>query len=108
MKDKVVLFYPPYEGPPLGPPLSLLTLASRLLEAGFRVTIVDGAIEPDVKATLKKEISDALCLGVSFLTGPMIRSAVDITGFVRRLESQTSHHLWRLALQSSAGANTFA
>jgi anaerobic magnesium-protoporphyrin IX monomethyl ester cyclase len=85
MKDKVVLFYPPYEGIPLGPPLSLLTLASRLLEADFRVTIVDGAIEPDVKATLKKEISDALCLGVSFLTGPMIRSAVDITGFVRNL-----------------------
>jgi radical SAM superfamily enzyme YgiQ (UPF0313 family) len=85
MKDKIVLFYPPYEGVPLGPPLSLLTLASRLLEADFRVAIVDGAIERNVKATLKNEIQDALCLGVSFLTGPMIRSTVDITAFVRSL-----------------------
>jgi radical SAM superfamily enzyme YgiQ (UPF0313 family) len=84
MNDKVVLFYPPYDGPPLGPPLSLLSLASRLLDAGIRVTIVDGAIEPDFKTKLKTEISDALCLGVSFLTGSMIRSAVDITGFVRK------------------------
>ena len=37
MKNKVVLFYPPYEGPPLGPPLCMLSLASPLLEAGFRV-----------------------------------------------------------------------
>jgi len=88
MNDKVVLFYPPYDGPPLGPPLSLLTLASRLLEAGFRVSIVDGAIEPDVNATLKKEIPDALCLGVSFLTGSMIRSTVEITSFVRKLNPQ--------------------
>ena len=85
MNHKVVLFYPPYQGPPLGPPLSLLSLASPLLEAGFRVSIVDGAIEPDVRSALAREIPDAICLGVSFLTGPMIRSAVDITRFVRKL-----------------------
>jgi radical SAM superfamily enzyme YgiQ (UPF0313 family) len=83
MNDKVVLFYPPYDGPPLGPPLSLLSLASPLLNAGFRVSIIDGAIEPDVKGALGKELRDALCLGVSFMTGAMIRSAVEITRFVR-------------------------
>lgn len=88
MNDKVVLFYPPYEGPPLGPPLSLLSLASPLMEAGFRVAIVDGAIEPDVRRALQKEIPGALCLGVSFLTGSMIRSAVEITGFVRTLNPE--------------------
>jgi radical SAM superfamily enzyme YgiQ (UPF0313 family) len=85
MKDKVVLFYPPYAGPPLGPPLCLLSLAAPLLDAGFRVSIVDGAIEPDVKSALAKGLQDALCLGVSFMTGPMIQSAIDITRFVRRM-----------------------
>ena len=35
MKDKVVLLYPRYEGPPLGPPLSLMSLASPLLNKSF-------------------------------------------------------------------------
>lgn len=47
MKRKVVLFYPPYDGPPLGAPACLLSLASPLLQSGFEVTIVDAAIEPN-------------------------------------------------------------
>ena len=35
-KRKVVLFYPPYDGPPLGAPLCLLSLAAPLLRIGFR------------------------------------------------------------------------
>jgi hypothetical protein len=45
-KNKVVLFYPPYDGPPLGAPLCLLSLAAPLLNAGFEVTVVDAAIDP--------------------------------------------------------------
>jgi len=88
MKNKVVLFHPPYEGPPLGPPLSLLSLASPLLEAGFRVSIVDGSIEPDFKNVLAREIPGALCLGISLLTGHMIRSAIDTSRLVRRLSPE--------------------
>ena len=75
-KRKVVLFYPPYDGPPLGAPACLLSLASPLLKSGFEVVIVDAAIEPNwLNATLR-ELRDALCLGISVLTGPMIRGAV--------------------------------
>ena len=83
MKNKVVLFHPPYDGPPLGPPLSLLSLASPLLAAGFQVSIVDGSIEPEYKSRLARELPGALCLGISLLTGRMIRSAVDVSRFVR-------------------------
>ena len=76
MKDKVVLFYPPYTGPPLGAPLCLLSLASPLLEAGFRVSLIDGAVEPDFEGVIAREIDEALCLGISILTGPMIGSAI--------------------------------
>jgi anaerobic magnesium-protoporphyrin IX monomethyl ester cyclase len=82
---KVVLFHPPYEGPPLGPPLSLLSLASPLLDAGFSVSIVDGSIEPDYESVLAREITDSLCLGISLLTGTMIRSAMRIARLVRQL-----------------------
>ena len=85
MKNKVVLFHPPYDGLPLGPPLSLLSLASPLLEAGFQVSIVDAAIDPEYKSSLARETMDALCLGISLLTGRMIRSAVEVSRFVREI-----------------------
>jgi radical SAM superfamily enzyme YgiQ (UPF0313 family) len=86
-RDKVVLLYPSYDGPPLGPPLSLLSLASPLLQEGFRVRVVDGAIEP-IEEVLEREIPDALCIGISFLTGPMIRGAVALSQLARRLRPQ--------------------
>jgi anaerobic magnesium-protoporphyrin IX monomethyl ester cyclase len=76
MKRKVVLFYPPYDGPPLGAPACLLSLAAPLLRSGFDVVIVDAAIEPNWLTTVLHELRDALCLGISVLTGPMIRGAI--------------------------------
>ncbi|HXH48015.1 MAG TPA: cobalamin-dependent protein, partial [Terriglobia bacterium] len=85
MSNKVVLFFPPYAGPPLGPPLSLLSLASPLIEEGFRVSIVDGSVEPEYKRIVAREIKDAACLGISLLTGQMIRSAAEVARLVRKL-----------------------
>ena len=84
MKNKVVLFYPPYEGPPLGAPLCLLSLAAPLLGAGFRVSVIDGAIVPDFENVIGEEIKDALCFGISLLTGPMIRTAITAARRVRK------------------------
>jgi radical SAM superfamily enzyme YgiQ (UPF0313 family) len=77
-KRKVVLFYPPYDGPPLSAPACLLSLASPLLEAGFEVNIIDAAIVPDWESRVLREVGDALCLGISVLTGPMIRGAIRV------------------------------
>jgi radical SAM superfamily enzyme YgiQ (UPF0313 family) len=83
-KGKVVLFYPPYDGPPLGAPLCLLSLAASLQQAGFSVCIVDAAIRRDWEQTVLRELRDALCLGISVLTGPMIRGAVRMAKAVKR------------------------
>jgi anaerobic magnesium-protoporphyrin IX monomethyl ester cyclase len=80
---KVVLFYPPYDGPPLGAPLCLLALASPLLQAGFEVKLVDNLTSPDFENVILREAEDALCLGISILTGPMIGSAIRIAKKVR-------------------------
>jgi radical SAM superfamily enzyme YgiQ (UPF0313 family) len=81
---KVVLFYPPYGGPPLGAPLCLLHLAAPLLEAGFEVALIDGAIAADHEQAVARAVEDALFLGVSLLTGPMIGSAIRVARQVRR------------------------
>jgi len=83
--NKVVLFYPPYEGPPLGAPLSLLCLASPLLQAGFEVRLVDNLVSPDYEKTILREAADALCLGISVLTGPHIGAAVRVSRAVKKL-----------------------
>lgn len=75
-KRKVVLFYPPYDGPPLGAPACLLSLAAPLRKSNFEVVIVDAAVEPDWLNVVLGELPGALCLGISVLTGPMIRGAV--------------------------------
>jgi anaerobic magnesium-protoporphyrin IX monomethyl ester cyclase len=83
-KRKVVLFYPPYDGPPLGAPACLLSLAAPLLKRGFEVSIIDAAIERDWFNTVLRELRDALCLGISVLTGPMIRGAVRMAKAVKK------------------------
>jgi anaerobic magnesium-protoporphyrin IX monomethyl ester cyclase len=75
-RGKVVLFYPPYDGPPLGAPLCLLALAGTLREANFEVVLIDAAIEPAYLDRIRVECESALCFGVSVLTGPMIRGAI--------------------------------
>jgi anaerobic magnesium-protoporphyrin IX monomethyl ester cyclase len=85
MKDKVVLFFPPYSGKALGPPMSLLSLATPLEQAGFEVGLIDAAVEPDYLKRIQDEIKGALCFGVSLLTGPMILQAIEASKLVRRL-----------------------
>ena len=83
-----MLFYPPYEGPPLGAPLPLLCLASPLRQAGFDVKLIDDYIAPDFERTLLRETEDALCLGISLLTGPMIGSVARVARAIRKVRPQ--------------------
>jgi len=85
MSRKVVLFYPPYEGNPLGAPLCLLALAAKLRESGFEPVIIDAAVEAGYKSTVCEALDGALCLGVSVLTGPMISGAIDVAKLAKSL-----------------------
>jgi radical SAM superfamily enzyme YgiQ (UPF0313 family) len=64
-------------------PLALLAVGSYLDPARYDVRIVDGRLEADPVATIRDEIDDALCLGVSVLTGAPIRDALLITQAAR-------------------------
>jgi radical SAM superfamily enzyme YgiQ (UPF0313 family) len=83
-RGKVILFYPPYDGPPLGAPLSLLALAGTLREARFEVALIDAAIEPHYLDRIREHAANALCIGISVLTGPMIRGAIEAARHIKQ------------------------
>jgi radical SAM superfamily enzyme YgiQ (UPF0313 family) len=87
-RRKIVLFYPPYHGEPLSAPLCLLSLASPLLEAGFDVKVIDAAVVPDWESRVLREVKGALCLGISVLTGPMIRGAMRIAKLAKHVSPE--------------------
>ncbi len=83
-RGRVVLFYPPYDGPPLGAPLALLSLAGTLREAQFEVVLIDAAIESNYLTRIQEECASALCIGISVLTGPMIRGAIQAAKHIKQ------------------------
>ena len=77
-RGKVVLFFPAFSSLEATAPLSLLALATPLLDAGYDVRILDSTITPDFQARVLHELRDAVALGVSLVTGPMIRQTVKL------------------------------
>ena len=96
-RGKVVLFYPPYDGPPLGSPLSLLSLAGTLREANFEVVLIDAAIEPRYLERIVEECESALCIGISVLTGPMIGGAIEAASSGQEARTGGMRGVWRVA-----------
>ncbi|MCK5922825.1 MAG: cobalamin-dependent protein, partial [Methylococcales bacterium] len=62
-------------------PLALLAVGSALDRDKYEVVIVDGRIDPPEK--LHHELQDALCLGVTVLTGAPLHDALAVTRTAR-------------------------
>jgi len=77
-KGKIVLFFPSYATEEVAPPIALISIAGPLLSAGFQVVIVDSSLSADPVAEVLSHADGALCLGISIITGPMIREAVAV------------------------------
>ncbi len=80
---KVVLFFPAFSSQEATAPLSLLAIATPLLRAGYQVSLVDSTISANFKKQVLDEIKDAICLGISLVTGPMIRETVELARIVK-------------------------
>jgi len=57
-------------------PLALVAIASELDPARYEIVIVDGRLEDDPEAALAARLEDALCLGVTVMTGAPIMEAI--------------------------------
>lgn len=64
-------------------PLALVALGSALDRAQVDVSIVDGRLEADPVATMVAAARDALCVGISVLTGAPIRDALTVSRAIK-------------------------
>jgi anaerobic magnesium-protoporphyrin IX monomethyl ester cyclase len=83
MSKKVVFFFPSFASSEATAPLGLLAVATPLLRAGYSIQLIDSTITPNYKKRVLEEVKDALCLGISLVTGPMIRETVEIARAVK-------------------------
>lgn len=58
--------------------MALLALAPLLERQGYTVEIIDSTVEPRFKERILELQDDAVCLGVSIVTGTMIEEAVEV------------------------------
>ena len=65
-------------------PLALLAIGSELDPAVYEVVTVDARIDPDAENTVLSHIDEALCLGVTVLTGAPISDALRISRAAKR------------------------
>src|SRR5260221_1672039 len=82
---KIVFFFPAFTSSEATAPLGILAISTPLLRAGYQVKLIDSTITPNFQARVMEELSDALCLAVSLVTGPMIRETVEIAREAKRL-----------------------
>ena len=64
-------------------PLALLAIGSELDPADYEVVIVDGRLDPNAEETVIGHLPDALCVGVTVLTGAPISDALRISRAVK-------------------------
>ena len=64
-------------------PLGLLAVGSFLDARRFQVTIIDGRLENQAEKRAIEESRDALCFGVSVLTGAPIRDALNVSRAIK-------------------------
>ena len=69
-------------------PLALLAIGSALDPDKYEIVIVDGRLDADPVAALRPHLHDALCLGVTVLTGAPISDALMISRAAKQLRPQ--------------------
>src|ERR1700740_3346520 len=84
MSKKVVFFFPSFASTDATAPLGLLAVATPLLRAGYSIRLIDSTITPNYKKRVLEEVKDALCLGISLVTGPMIRETVEVAKAIKK------------------------
>src|ERR1700757_1701774 len=80
---KIVFFFPSFASSDATAPLGILAVATPLERAGFEICLIDSTITPNYKKRVLEEVKDALCLGISLVTGPMIRETVEIARAIK-------------------------
>lgn len=97
-KTDIILIYPKTGmdiGPTIAPPHSVLSIASPLNKAGYKIKIIDQRVDPDWKINLEEEIKKKpICVGISTMTGTQIFFALEAAKIVRKISSFEIPIIW--------------
>ena len=85
---KIVFFVASFSSIEATAPLGILAISTPLLNAGYDIRIIDSTITPNYKKRIMEEVKDALCLGISVVTGPMIRETVDVAKMIKKWDPE--------------------
>jgi radical SAM superfamily enzyme YgiQ (UPF0313 family) len=88
---KVVLFRGRPNNDPMLPtfmPLSLLAIAAPLDKEGYEIVIVDSSVDKDYVDAVLNSVGDAICIGISTMTGYQIREGLEVARAVRERHSE--------------------
>jgi radical SAM superfamily enzyme YgiQ (UPF0313 family) len=85
---KVVFFFPSFASSEATAPLGILAVATPLIRAGYQTVLIDSTTTVDYKKRVLEEVRDAMCLGISLVTGPMIRETVEIARAVKEWNAE--------------------
>ena len=92
-KGKVILFYSGYEGAKRSChwfPFPFLYLSPFLEKSGYEVEIIDARVEKRWESLLKNSLTDALCLGITAMTGLDIKDGIDAAKICREGSPQVT------------------
>jgi radical SAM superfamily enzyme YgiQ (UPF0313 family) len=65
-------------------PMGLLCIATAVVQEGYDVKIIDQRVDPRWRSILEEELrKDPICVGVSSMTGPQLRYALEISKIVK-------------------------
>ena len=98
-KGKVILFFPHFGAEQdVWMPFPYLYLAPFLEKTGYEVCIIDSRVEKDWQVKLTKELKDAFALGVTSMSGPDLKPAIEASEIARGMENKITimwggHHI---------------
>jgi radical SAM superfamily enzyme YgiQ (UPF0313 family) len=112
VKDRVILFFPAADEP-LNPkrkyefPLSVVSLVPKLIKKNFRVHIFDERVQLNCREQIEALLPDAVCFGVTSMTGFQILRAIEMVKFVRdRSSVPVVWGGWHVTLLAEESANS--
>ncbi len=85
MRHKIILYNP--KAVFFDMPLALVAIGSSLDPKQYEVIIIDGRLHADPLPEIQQHLNDALCFGVTALTGSPTHDALKVTRAVRQLHT---------------------
>jgi anaerobic magnesium-protoporphyrin IX monomethyl ester cyclase len=74
-------------------PMGLVCVGSPVRRLGYRVRLIDQRVTPDWESILRDELGrDPVCVGISSMTGPQLRHAMEVSRIVR--ENSRAPVIW--------------